>query len=138
MAEETRPADPEDVADDLLGKLDQLINRHRPLPADADPALPVLSDKQHLQPPPAEDNIPTLTDVVGRPARHAFLRQAGRHSDAALETKVIYGLAATLDAERARLTAGSGGDPMRVQALDELIAELKRALPAIVRSALSG
>jgi hypothetical protein len=137
MAEETRPADPEDVADDLLGKLDQLINRHRPLPADADPSLPVLSDTQHPAPPPAEDNIPTLTDVVGRPARHAFLRQAGRHSDAALETKVIYGLAATLDAERARLAAG-GGDPMRIQALDELIAELKRALPAIVRAALSG
>jgi hypothetical protein len=47
-------------------------------------------------------------------------------------------LAVRLDSERARLLERIGNDPVRAQALDQLIAELKRSLPAIVRSALSG
>lgn len=139
MAEEVPPADredPDDDGEDVLGKLDHLLHKYRPQPADADPALPVLSDALHPQPQARpEDLIPTLTDIVGKPARGASFRDTPRVPNAALETRLIYALAAALEAERARLAVG---DPAQVAQLDALIAELKRALPAIVRVALSG
>jgi hypothetical protein len=60
------------------------------------------------------------------------------NASAALEAAINLRLAVRLDSERARLLERIGNDPVRAQALDQLIAELKRSLPAIVRSALSG
>jgi hypothetical protein len=142
MAERIPPSgqeDPGEGSEDILGKLDLLLHKHRPQPADAHPALPVLSDA--LQPeakPPPEDSIPTLTDIVGKPARSASFRRTARVPDAGLETRLIYALAAALEAKQVHLASAGASDPALIQALDELIAELKRALPAIVRSALSG
>jgi hypothetical protein len=142
MAEEVPPAnreDPGDDGEDVLGKLDQLLHKYRPQPSDTDPALPVLSDALHPQPQARqEDLIPTLTEIVGKPARGASFRDTARIPNAALETRLIYALAAALEAERARLASAGVGDPALIQALDEVIADIKRALPAIVRSALSG
>lgn len=123
--------------EDILGKLDQLMHRHRPRPPEADPALPVLSDALKPQPGSApEDPIPTLTDIVGKSARPASFRRPARRADPALETRIIYGLAAALEAEGKRL-ASTDRDPARVRQIEALVAELRRALPAIVRSALS-
>lgn len=138
MAESIPPAgrDQPGEPEDILGKLDRLLHRHRPRPPEADPALPVLSDVLQPQAAP-EDPIPTLTDIVGSSARPASFRRPARRADPALETRIIYGLASALEAEGARL-ASTGGDPARIRQIESLIAELRRALPAIVRSALSG
>lgn len=124
--------------EDVLGKLDQLLQRHRSRPPESDPAVPVLSDALTPEPEPApEDPIPTLTDIVGKPAPPASFRKIARRADPALETRIIYGLAAVLEAEGKRLVS-EGGDPARIRQIEALVAELRRALPAIVRSALSG
>ena len=141
MAEDIPPTDREEPGEhneDILGKLDQLMHRHRPKPPETDPALPVLSDALQLEPePPPEDPIPTLRDVVGKSGRPASFRKSTRRTDPALETRIIYKLAAALETEGTRL-ASAGGDPARIREIEVLIAELRRALPAIVRSALSG
>ena len=59
--------------DDVLGKIDQLLNRHRPKPPDAfAQSAPVLTDALQVESIPAsDDGLPTLTDVVGEPGRPA-------------------------------------------------------------------
>ena len=138
MAEDIPPPDQEESgehSEDILGKLDQLLHRHRPKPPEADAALPVLSDALQLEPPP-EDPIPTLRDIVSKSGGPASFRKPTTRTDPALETRIIYRLAAALETEGARL-ASAGGDPARIREIGVLIAELRRALPAIVRSALS-
>lgn len=141
MAEDIPPSDqkePGEQTEDILGKLDQLLHRHRPKPADSNPALPVLSDALELEPePPPEDPIPTFVDIVGKSGRPASFRKPISRTDPALETRIIYKLAAALETEGARL-ASAGGDPARIREIEMLISQLRRALPAIVRSALSG
>lgn len=139
MAEGTPPSRTEESGEpeDVLGKLDQLLQRHRPRSPESDPAVPVLSDA--LQPDPEhapEDPIPTLTDIVGKSARPASFRRPAGRADPALETRIIYGLAAALEAEGKRLVSACG-DPAHTRQIEALVAELRRALPAIVRSALS-
>lgn len=141
MAEGIPPSsrdEPGEPEEDILGKLDQLLHRHRPRPPESDPALPVLSDALRPETEVApEDPIPTLTDVVGKSARPASFRRPARRADPALEARIIYGLAAALEAEGKRLAA-TRGDPDRIQQIETLIAEIRRSLPTIVRSALSG
>lgn len=140
MAENIPPPAQEESgedSEDILGKLDQLLHRHRPKPPETDPALPVLSDALQPEPElPPEDPIPTLVDVVGKSSRPASFRRPLTRADPVLETRIIYKLAAALETEGARLSS-SGGDPARVREIEMLVAELRRALPAIVRSALS-
>lgn len=140
MAERIPPSGQEGRQDseDILDKLDLLLHKHRPQPAVSHPALPVLSDA--LQPDPGlppEASIPTLTDIVGKPARSAVFRRTAR-VPAGLEPRLIDALSAALEAKQVHLASAGVGDPALIQALDELIADIKRELPAIVRSALSG
>ena len=146
MVEDIPPPDQEqsgehgdgERGEDILGKLDQLLHRHRPKPPEADASLPVLSDALQLEPEsPPEDPIPTLMDIVGKSARPASFRKPATRADPALETRILYRLAAALEVEGTRI-ASAGGDPARIRQIELLIAELRRALPAIVRSALSG
>jgi len=46
-------------------------------------------------------------------------------------------MAVALEAEHARLLAQIGGDTAQAHMLDRLVAELKRALPAAVRAAIT-
>lgn len=141
MAEDIPPPGqekPAEDSEDILGKLDQLLHRHRPTPPEANPGLPVLSDALQVEPePPPEDTIPTLMDIVGKSSRPASFHRPVKRADPVLETRIIYRLAAALEAEGERLSA-AGGDPARIREIEVLITELRRALPAIVRSALSG
>lgn len=129
--------------EDVFGKLDQLLNKHRPGTAEPG-ALPVpeLTDSLHGTDVPVSGNIPTLLDIVSGPAREASpLQRPGTaqfaSSKAVLEAGISLRLAVRLESERARLLEQIGNDPARAQALDQLITELKRSLPAIVRSVLS-
>ena len=145
MAEDLRnpPTAGADEGDDVLGKLDQLLHRHRPGTAESGTApVPELTDSLRGADAPVSGNIPTLVDMVGDPAREPFPPQRSETSSsvntgAVLEAGINLRLAVRLESERARLLARIGDDPVRAQALDQLITELKRSLPAIVRSALS-
>jgi len=129
--------------DDVFGKLDQLLNKHRPGTAEPG-ALPVpeLTDSLHRTDAPVPGNIPTLVDKVSGPARDSSLPQRigamqSANSKAVLEAGINLRLAVRLETERARLLEQIGNDAERAQALDQLIAALKRSLPEIVRSVLS-
>lgn len=133
MAEDTPyvPPGAEHEASDVLGKLDDLINRHKPKPFDPESApVPILTEAL-----PEDDTgaIPTLTDIVSRPdaPRRETAAQSG------LEGALVQRLAMRLEVERARLLGESGGDPARAAVLDELIARLRESLPDIVQVALS-
>jgi|SRR5579859_648152 len=143
MAEENSSGpDPEDTRqDDVLDKIDQLLNRHRTKPADAlaesapllMDALPVESNADN------DDGIPTLTDVVGgagRPARRPARISASGPLAGVL---ILRRLAIALDAEHLRLLAQiDRSDAEQARKLDLLVSELKRALPGAVQAALSG
>jgi hypothetical protein len=144
MAEESPVAGPFDAEDqdNVLGKLDQLMHRHRPQAAEPEsPSVPTLTDALRGTDASIAGSIPTLTDVVSGPGGpvHAAPQKvvsAAGHADALLEAGLALRLAAKLEAQRARLLAGMGHDRGRLQALDELITELKGSLPALVHSAL--
>jgi len=81
-------------------------------------------------------------DMVSGPAREPSVSQRSNanptaNASAVLEAGINLRLAVKLESERARLLERIGNDPVRAHALDQLITELKRALPAIVRSVLS-
>ena len=129
--------------EDVFGKLDQLLNKHRPGTAEPG-ALPVpeLTDSLRRTDAPVPGNIPTLVDKVSGPAREPSLPQRigtmqSANSKAALEAGINLRLAVRLETERARLLEQIGNDPERAQALDQLITAMKRSLPEIVRSVLS-
>ena len=146
MAEEDRrnfsPREAEDE-DDVLGKLDQLLNKHRPGTAERGAAtVPELTDSLRGADAPDPGSIPTLVDMVSGPVRDPSLPQRfntplSANAQAVLEAGINLRLAVKLESERARMLEQIGNDPVRASAVDELITELKRSLPAIVRSVLS-
>ena len=122
------PPGAEDAEGDVLGKLDDLLNRHKPRPQDPQ-AAPVLTDAL------AEDDasgIPTLTDIVSRP--QAPPREPAAQSG--LDSALVQRLAMRLEVERARLLGEAGSDAVRAELLNELITRLRESLPDIVRVAL--
>jgi hypothetical protein len=132
MAQDTPyiPPGAEDEQDDVLGKLDDLLNRHRTRPQDLAP-VPVLTDAL-AQPEEPADGIPTLTEVVSRPADAARTQAAMP----GLEAGLVQRLAMLLEVERARLAAESAADPARAAIVDEMVARLRESLADIVRIAL--
>lgn len=145
MAEDLRNLPPPGAEDeeDVLGKLDQLLNKHRPGTSEpgASP-VPELTDSLRRADATVPGNIPTLVDMVSSPVREPSLPQRPGTNrpdnvNAVLEAGINLRLAVKLESERARLLDRIGNDPERAQALDQLITELKRSLPAIVRSVLS-
>ena len=145
MAEDFRNLPPPgaDEEDDVLGKLDQLLQRHRSGTSESGAApVPELTDSLRGKDAPVPRNIPTLVDMVSGPAREPSLSRRSSMSptanaSAVLEAGINLRLAVKLESERARLLERIGNDPVRAQALDQLITELKRSLPAIVRSVFS-
>ena len=145
MAEDKRNLPPPgaDEEDDVLGKLDQLLYKHRSGTSGSGTApVPELTDSMRGNDAPVPGNIPTLVDMVSGPARETSLPQRSNTSSSAndsavLEAGINLRLAVKLESERARLLERVGNDPVRAQALDQLITELKRSLPAAVRSALA-
>ncbi len=145
MVQDNRHVPPPGAEDDesVLGKLDQLLHKHRRGTSDpASAPVPELNDSLRGTAAPVPEDIPTLVDKVSVPAREPSLPQRpdtspSVNSSAALEAAINLRLALKLDSERARLLEQIGNDPVRVQALNQLIMELKRSLPAIVRSVLS-
>lgn len=145
MAEDRRNLPPPGAEDeeDVLGKLDQLLHKHRPGTSESGAApVPELTDSLRGASAPIPGNIPTLVDMVGGPARKPSLPQRpdtspSANANAELEAGINLRLAVRLESERARLLERIGNDPERAQALDQLITELKRSLPEIVRSVLS-
>ena len=142
MAENIGKFSPRDAGDedDVLGKLDQLLNKHRP-GADEPGAttVPELTDSLRGADATVPGSIPTLVDVVSGPVRDPSLPEQRRtvpsaNAAAVLEVGINFRLAVKLESERARLLEQIGNDPLRARAVDELITELKRSLPAIVRS----
>jgi hypothetical protein len=145
MAEDLRnlPAPGAEDEEDVLGKLDQLLHKHRPGTSEpgASP-VPELTDTLRGTSAPVPGNIPTLVDMVGGPGRKPSLPQRpdtspSANANAELEAGINLRLAVRLESERARLLERIGNDPARAQALDQLITELKRSLPAAVHSALA-
>lgn len=145
MAEDLRNLPPPgaDEEDDVLGKLDQLLHRHRSGTSESGASpVPELTDSLRGTDAPVPGNIPTLVDMVSGPAREPSMSQGSNTSptanaSAVLEAGINLRLAVKLESERARLLERIGNDPVRAQALDQLITELKRSLPAIVRSVFS-
>ena len=139
MAEENPPEPhPEvDQADDVLGKIDQLLNRHRPIISTAE-AIPVLTQTPSREDVPIDDGIPILRDVVsapGRPARHP---PAPSRPDTLTSVLLLRRMSIALDAEHIRLLAQiDRNDVEQARMLDRLVGELKRALPGAVRAALA-
>lgn len=122
--------------DDVLGKIDQLLNRHRPKPP-AIEAVPVLTDAPRDEDVAIDDGIPVLTDAVAGPSQPALPAPASSRSATISIVLILRRLAIALDTEHARLRAQLGGDAAQTHTLDRLVAELKRALPGAVRSAIT-
>lgn len=124
------PPGAEDEQSDVLGKLDDLLNRHksRPRGAESEP-VPVLTE---ALPEQSADAIPTLTDIVSAGAAPIEPIDHGT-----LERALVQRLAMRVEIERARLAAEAGGDPQRLAMLDDLAARLHAALEGIVRAALA-
>ncbi len=114
-----------DEPGDVIGKLDGLIGRHRARPMPEQ--VPVLTEVL----PQGDDAIPTLTDIVARPAAAAKPAE-GKES---LEAALVQRLAMRLEVEKARLLA-EGASADRAALLEELTARLRESLPDIVRVAL--
>jgi hypothetical protein len=134
MAEDTPyvpPGAEDEESSDVLGKLDELLNKHKPRPRDPQAeAVPVLIDALPEEDPGA---IPTLTDIVSRPGSPP--REAAAPSG--LEGGLVQRLGMRLEVERARLLGEGAGTPGRAEVLDELVNRLRESLPDIVQVALS-
>ncbi|HEX7812957.1 MAG TPA: hypothetical protein VF460_13705 [Burkholderiales bacterium] len=133
MAEDTPyvpPGAEDEESSDVLGKLDELLNRHKPKPRAEAEAVPILTD---VLPEEDSDAIPTLTDIVsgpGSPPREAAAQRS-------LEGGLVQRLGMRLEVERARLLGEGAGTPGRAEVLDELVNRLRESLPDIVQVALS-
>ena len=126
-----------DQNDDVLGKIDQLLNRHRPKTAVAD-VIPVLVDGSRGKTVPIDDGIPILSDVVSGPRRPATLAPSPASPSTASSVLIVRRMAIALDAEHIRLLAQiDRNDAEQARMLDRLVGELKRALPGAVRAALA-
>ena len=121
---------------DVVGKIDQLLHRHRyKLPSDG--SMPGLADPSRVPEAPIADGIPVLTDVVAGPGHDAKLPPVPSRSATINSVLIVRRMALALDAEHARLSAAIGGDINQLKMLDHLVAELKHALPAAVRAAIT-
>jgi hypothetical protein len=118
------PTGAQDEPGDVIGKLDELIGRHKPRPSPE--GVPVLTEAL----PQGEEAIPTLTDIVARPATPPRDAEAG-----GLEAALVQRLAMRLEVEKARLLAEGGGAD-RAAAVEELVARLRESLADIVRVAM--
>jgi hypothetical protein len=139
MAEEI-PPEPRleaDLQDDVLGKIDQLLNRHRPRIPAAE-AIPVLTETPSQEDVPIDDGVPMLMDVVTGPGRPANPPPASSRSGTISSVLILQRMAIALDAEHIRLLAQiDRNDAEQARMLDRLVGELKRALPGAVRAALA-
>lgn len=139
MAEEI-PPEPHleaDRQDDVLGKIDQLLNRHRPKISAAE-SIPVLTETPSQEDVPIDDGVPTLMDVVTGPGRPAKPPPASSRSGTISSVLILQRMAIALDAEHIRLLAQvDRNDAEQARMLDRLVGELKRALPGVVRAALA-
>jgi hypothetical protein len=119
-----------DQQDDVLDKIDQLLNRHR-----SSAAVPAPKSASLPEDLPGSDGIPVLTDMVAGPGQSALVPPARPGTiNSAL---ILRRLAAALEAEQARLLAQIGSDETQAGMLERLVAELKRSLPAAVRAAIA-
>jgi hypothetical protein len=140
MAEEI-PRGPEpqseaDQQDDVLGKIDQLLKRHRPKTSGAED-IPLLTESPGEEHVPIGDGIPTLVDVVTGPGRPARPPPALPRSGTVSSVLILQRMAIALDAEHIRLLAQiDRNDAEQARMLDRLVGELKRALPGVVQAAL--
>ncbi|HEX4985452.1 MAG TPA: hypothetical protein VFV71_05190 [Burkholderiales bacterium] len=132
MAEDSGQSDPgpDGAPDDVVGKIDEFLNRHRSKAADAG-EIPLLTEAD-AEPPP-DDGIPMLTDVVAAP--DPVREQLPPRAAAIGSALILRRLVLALDAEHDRLRALAGADVEQVRQLDRLVAELKRVLPGAVRAA---
>jgi hypothetical protein len=144
MPSPTPPLGREDLAtnDEVLGKLDRLLNRHRAGALPADPSrVPMLTATPDQEAVAEESGIPTLTDVVARPAARAAKPAPGTEAPGGLDTglaaAILRHLLATLRAERARLAADFGDDPEKMDLLAHILDELELALPAAISGAVN-
>ena len=141
MAEEI-PRGPEptrdaDQHDDVLGKIDQLLNRHRPRTSIAH-AIPMLMDASREEAVPIDDGIPILSDVVSGPRRSASPASSPAQPSTISSVLILQRMAIALDAEHIRLLAQiDRSDAQQARMLSRLVGELKRALPGAVRAALT-
>jgi|KBSMisStandDraft_5_1062788.scaffolds.fasta_scaffold78571_4 hypothetical protein len=133
---ETDPVFEEDQQDDVVGKIDQLLNRHRPK-SSAPSEIPVLTKPSQLEDVPTDDGIPILTDIVAGPGQSAVVPSGLSRSNVISSTLILRRMAVALEAEQARLLAQMGNDAAQARMLERLVAELKRALPAAVRAAIT-
>jgi len=141
MAEETsRGPDPDleiDQQDDVLDKIDQLLNRHRPKAPVGD-TVPVLTDPSREEIVPGNDGIPILLDVVSPARRPATPATSPALPGNITRVLILRRMAIALDAEHIRLLAQiDRQDIEQARMLDRLVGELKRALPGAVRAALA-
>jgi hypothetical protein len=139
MAEEISP-EPQpaiDPQDDVLGKIDQLLNRHRPRVSAAS-AIPMLTDAPPQTDVAVDDGIPILTDIVTGPGHPMPPPPAPSRSASISSVLILRRMAIALDAEHIRLLAQiDRSDAAQARMLDRLVGELKRALPGAVRAALA-
>jgi hypothetical protein len=139
MAEEL-PPEPQheaDHQDDVLGKIDQLLNRHRPKISAAE-AIPVLTEVPGPEDVLIDDGIPVLVDVVTGPGRPAKPAPSPARPSTISNVLILRRMAIALDAEHIRLLAQiDRSDAAQARMLDRLVGELKRALPGVVRAALA-
>jgi len=141
MAEEI-PQGPEshlesDQQDDVLGKIDQLLNRHRPRTSVADD-VPVLKDAPRDEPVPVDDGIPILRDVVNGPGGLAKVTPAPVRPGTISSVMLLRRMSIALDAEHIRLLSQiDRNDAEQARMLERLVGELKRVLPGAVRAALA-
>jgi hypothetical protein len=123
----------EEIAqDDVVDKVDQLLGRHRPKPADvAGDSVPAGTDENAES--RSDDSIPTLTDIVSTSYVRTNRRAAS--NPAAIDDAVILDrLEITLETVRVRLESQIGANVEQARLLDQLVAVLKLALPDAVRS----
>jgi hypothetical protein len=122
--------------DDVLGKIDQLLGRHRPRISAAE-AIPVPAEKNREEDFPIDDGIPILMDVVTGPGHPPKQPPASSRSGTISSALILQRMAIALDAEHIRLlTQIDRGDSEQARMLDQLVGELKRALPGALRAAL--
>ena len=123
-----------DQHDDVLGKIDQLLNRHRPKTSVAD-AVPVLTDAPREGADPIDDRIPILLDVVSGPRRPATLAPSSARPGTISSVLILRRMAIALDAEHIRLLAQiERNDTQQARMLDRLVGELKRALEQAIEA----
>lgn len=136
MAEERPRRLQPDIAssaqDDVLGKIDQLLNRHRSISASEPAAAQATTAPSESN--TGGDGIPVLTDIVSGPGEPSVLSSA--RASMIDSAALLRRMAGALEAEQARLLTSIGNDPVQAALLERLVTELKRALPAAVRVAL--